>query len=48
MGSAAIDRLVHRGIKIVIEGKSYRADSLSERSEESQRDAKQQLSAEKE
>jgi len=24
MGSAAMDRLVHRGIKIVIEGKSYR------------------------
>jgi DNA replication protein DnaC len=32
MGSAAMDRLVHRGIKIVIEGKSYRADSFMKRS----------------
>jgi len=31
MGSAAMDRLVHRGIKIVIEGKSYRADSFLKR-----------------
>ena len=28
MGSAAMDRLVHRAIKIVIEGKSYRLDSF--------------------
>jgi DNA replication protein DnaC len=32
MGSAAMDRMVHRGIKIVIEGKSYRADSFMKRS----------------
>jgi DNA replication protein DnaC len=32
MGSAAMDRLVHRGMKIVIEGKSYRADSFLKRS----------------
>ena len=32
MGSAAMDRLVHRGIKIVIEGKSYRVDSFVKRS----------------
>ena len=32
MGSAAMDRLVHRGIKIVIEGKSYRVDSFLKRS----------------
>jgi DNA replication protein DnaC len=32
MGSAAMDRLVHRGIKIVIEGKSYRVDSFMKRS----------------
>jgi DNA replication protein DnaC len=31
MGSAAMDRLVHRGFKIVIEGKSYRVNSFSER-----------------
>jgi DNA replication protein DnaC len=31
MGSAAMDRLVHRGIKIVIEGKSYRVDSFLRR-----------------
>jgi DNA replication protein DnaC len=31
MGSAAMDRLVHRGIKIVIEGKSYRVDSFMKR-----------------
>ncbi len=29
MGSAAMDRLVHRAIKIVIEGKSYRMDSFT-------------------
>jgi DNA replication protein DnaC len=32
MGSAAMDRLVHRGVKIVIEGKSYRVDSFMKRS----------------
>ena len=32
MGSAAMDRLVHRGIKIIIEGKSYRVDSFMKRS----------------
>ncbi len=32
MGSAAMDRLVHRGDKLVIEGKSYRVDSLLKRS----------------
>lgn len=32
MGSAAMDRLVHRGIKILIEGKSYRVDSFVKRS----------------
>jgi DNA replication protein DnaC len=32
MGSAAMDRLVHRGIKIVIEGKSYRVESFLKRS----------------
>ncbi len=32
MGSAAMDRLVHRGLKIVIEGKSYRVDSFLKRS----------------
>ena len=32
MGSAAMDRLVHRGIKMVIEGKSYRVDSFLKRS----------------
>ena len=31
MGSAAMDRLVHRGIKILIEGKSYRVDSFMKR-----------------
>lgn len=30
MGSAAMDRLVHRAIKIVIEGKSYRMHSFME------------------
>lgn len=29
MGSAAMDRLVHRAIKIVIEGKSYRMDTFA-------------------
>ena len=28
MGSAAMDRLVHRAIKIVVEGKSYRLNSF--------------------
>jgi DNA replication protein DnaC len=32
MGSAAMDRLVHRGVKIVIEGKSYRLNSFMKRS----------------
>jgi len=32
MGSAAMDRLVHRGNEIVIEGKSYRVDSFLKRS----------------
>jgi DNA replication protein DnaC len=31
IGSAAMDRLVHRAIKIVIEGKSYRLDSFVSR-----------------
>jgi DNA replication protein DnaC len=35
MGSAAMDRLVHRGIKIVIEGKSYRVESFRKRSADS-------------
>jgi len=35
MGSAAMDRLVHRGIKLVIEGKSYRVDSFVKRSKDS-------------
>lgn len=34
MGSAAMDRLVHRAIKIVIEGKSYRVDSFVKRIKE--------------
>ena len=34
MGSAAMDRLVHRGIKILIEGKSYRVDSFVKRSKD--------------
>jgi DNA replication protein DnaC len=29
MGSAAMDRLVHRAVKIVIEGKSYRLDTFA-------------------
>ena len=32
MGSAALDRLVHRASKIVIEGKSYRVDAFIQRS----------------
>ncbi len=32
MGSAAMDRLVHRAVKLVIEGKSYRVDSFMKRS----------------
>ena len=31
MGSAAMDRLVHRGIKIAIEGKSYRNEMFSKK-----------------
>ncbi len=31
IGSAAMDRLVHRAVKIVIEGKSYRLDSFVSR-----------------
>jgi DNA replication protein DnaC len=31
MGSAAMDRLVHRSTKIVIEGKSYRVDCFIKR-----------------
>jgi DNA replication protein DnaC len=34
MGSAAMDRLVHRATKIVIEGKSYRVDTFVKRSRE--------------
>lgn len=34
MASAAMDRLVHRAVKIVIEGKSYRVDSFVKRSKE--------------
>jgi DNA replication protein DnaC len=32
MGSAAMDRLVHRAVKLVIEGKSYRLESFVKRS----------------
>jgi len=32
MGSAAMDRLVHRAAKIVIEGKSYRLETFIQRS----------------
>jgi len=32
MGSAALDRLVHRASKTVIEGKSYRVDAFIQRS----------------
>jgi DNA replication protein DnaC len=32
MGSAAMDRLVHRAVKLVIEGKSYRVDNFMKRS----------------
>ena len=31
MGSAAMDRLVHRASKIVLEGKSYRVDTFIQR-----------------
>lgn len=34
MGSAAMDRLVQRGIKIVIEGKNYRVDCFVKRSKD--------------
>jgi len=34
MGSAAMDRLVHQAVKIVIEGKSYRVDSFVKRSKQ--------------
>lgn len=32
MGSAAMDRLVHRAVKLVIESKSYRVDNFPKRS----------------
>lgn len=32
MGSAAMDRMVHRGVKLVIQGKSYRVDNFVKRS----------------
>jgi DNA replication protein DnaC len=35
MGSAAMDRLVHQAVKLVIEGKSYRVDSFIKRSKRS-------------
>jgi hypothetical protein len=31
MGSAAMDRLVRRAVKLVIEGKSYRVDNFVKR-----------------
>lgn len=34
MASAAMDRLIHRGIKIVIEGNSYRRENFIKRSKE--------------
>ena len=34
MASAAMDRLVHRAVKIVMQGKSYRMDSFVRRSRE--------------
>jgi len=34
MGSAAMGRLVHRAIKIVIEGKNYRVDSFVKRTKQ--------------
>jgi len=34
MGSAAMDRLIHKAIKIVIEGKSYRLDNFSKRTKQ--------------
>ena len=34
MGSASMDRLVHRAVKLVIEGKSYRMDRFVRRSRE--------------
>ena len=34
MASAAMDRLVHRAVKIVIQGNSYRLDSFARRSRE--------------
>lgn len=39
MGSAAMDRLVHRAVKIVIEGKSYRMDNFARRSKNLKSDA---------
>ncbi|HPI90574.1 MAG TPA: IS21-like element helper ATPase IstB [Spirochaetota bacterium] len=33
IGSAALDRLVHRAIKVTIEGKSYRLDSFSKKNQ---------------
>ncbi len=35
MGSAAMDRLVHHAVKLVIEGKSYRVESFVKRSKRS-------------
>jgi hypothetical protein len=40
MGSAAVDRLVHRGVKFIIEGKSYRVDSFIKRSRTLSEEAK--------
>ncbi len=34
MGSACMDRLVHRAVKIVIEGKSYRLETFARRTKE--------------
>ena len=39
MASAAMDRLVHRAIKIVIDGKSYRLDGFVKRSKDLQHEA---------
>ena len=34
IGSAAVDRLVHRGMEILLEGKSYRLDQFQKRTKE--------------
>lgn len=39
MASASMDRLVHRAVKIVIEGKSYRLESFVRRTKESSKSA---------